>query len=189
MHTEALAAECSRRQTECNVAQAQLQAAVAQHDQLKSGVSQSTAAMANMQVDLLPQGLTTLSNVKVSGMCLLWSSISKDSSLTPPLCLQAQHASLQAALQDKEGSLQALQTRLQEAESKLEALKQSATKAMQAAEQRHAAVEERARLSEQVLTTPVTAGAKRHCHHLSCSAQKSTSDSVHCKSCIPQTFC
>lgn len=62
VHTEALAAECSRRQEECNVAQAQLQAAFAQNNQFKSQLLQSTAGMADAQVDLLPQGLITLSN-------------------------------------------------------------------------------------------------------------------------------
>lgn len=66
---------------------------------------------------------------------------------------------LQAALQEKEGSMQALRTRLHESQSKLEALEQSANAAMQAAEQRHAAVEERARLSEQVLPPLVLAWA------------------------------
>lgn len=63
VHTEALAAECSRRGEECNVTQAQLQAAFVQNEQLESELSQSAAAMANAQVDLLPQGLITLSNV------------------------------------------------------------------------------------------------------------------------------
>ena len=187
VHSEALAAECSRRQEECNVAHAQLQAALARNEQLDSELSQSAAAMANAQVALLPQGLMmAISNVILQGMCCGCGAASANKVLTLFLCLQAQHATLHAAFQDKEGSLQALQTRLQKAESKLEALEQSANKAMQAAEQRHAAVEERARLSEQVLHTPVIAGAKRHRCHMSCSAQKSTSDSVHE---IPQTHC
>ena len=68
VHTEALSAECSRRQEQCNVAQAQLQAAFAQNDQLKSQLSQSAAAMADAQVDLLPQGLIMLSNAMIQHM-------------------------------------------------------------------------------------------------------------------------
>ena len=177
VHTGALAAECSRRQEECNVTQAQLQAAFAQNEQLESELLQSAAAMANAQVALLSQGVKTLSSVMVQGMCLLWSSISKQG-LTPLLCLQAQHATLQAAFQDKEGSLQALQTRLQEAQTKLEALEQSANKAVQAAEQRNAAVEERARLSEQVLNTPVMAGQAKSV--ITCHAQHRRATQTQC---------
>lgn len=50
--------------------------------------------------------------------------------------------------------LQALQRKLQEAEGKLGALEQSGKAAAHAAQQRQAAVEERARLSDQVLELP-----------------------------------
>lgn len=55
LHTAALAAECSRRHEECNVAQAQLEAASAQNGQLQSELSQRAAALAHAQVDLLLQ--------------------------------------------------------------------------------------------------------------------------------------
>ena len=54
VHTEALASECSRRQEECNVAQAQLQAATAQNGQLESELSQSASAIADAKVSLQP---------------------------------------------------------------------------------------------------------------------------------------
>lgn len=96
---------------------------------------------------------------------------------------------LQAALQDKEGSMQALQTRLRESQSKLEALEQSANAAMMAAEQRHAAVEERARLSEQVLTPLVPAWAL--CMVITCTptvpGDSVTSNSVYSASLGKQT--
>ena len=50
--------------------------------------------------------------------------------------------------------LQALQAKLQEAESKLQALEQSGKATAHAAQQRQVAVEERARLSEQVRQLP-----------------------------------
>lgn len=68
LHTAALAAECSRRHEECNVAQAQLEAASAQNKQLKSELLQSAAALANAQVDLLPQGLMMLGTVLSQGV-------------------------------------------------------------------------------------------------------------------------
>lgn len=149
VNTEALAAECSRRQEECNVAQAQLQAATAQNGQLESELSQSASAIADVKVSLQPPRHV---DVVESGDFKLHGSATQQTRSDLATLLQAQHATLQAALQDKEGSVQALQTSLHEAQSKLEALEQSAKEAVQAAQHRHAAVEERARLSEQVLS-------------------------------------
>ena len=64
--------------------------------------------------------------------------------------LQNQQVELLASLQDKETLLHDLQTKLQESEAKLLAAEKSALEALHAAEQRYIAVEERARLSEQV---------------------------------------
>ena len=64
--------------------------------------------------------------------------------------LQNQHIELQASLQDKETLLHDSLTKLKGSEAKLLAAEKSALEALHAAEQRHIAVEERARLSEQV---------------------------------------
>ena len=50
VHIEALTAECKRRQEECNVAQAQLQAADEHNTQLATRLSHSNAASAKLQV-------------------------------------------------------------------------------------------------------------------------------------------
>ena len=64
--------------------------------------------------------------------------------------MQKQNAGSQADVQDKETLLLKSQTNLQEIQKRLAAAEQSASQALHAAEQRHVAVEERARLSEQV---------------------------------------
>lgn len=66
------------------------------------------------------------------------------------LDLQNQQVELLASLRDKDALLHDSQTKLQESEAKLSAAEKSALEALHAAEQRHIAVEERARLSEQV---------------------------------------
>lgn len=70
VHTAALAAECSRRHEECNVAQAQLEAASAQNGQLESQLMQSAAALASAQVDLLLQRPMML-GIVLSPRCVL----------------------------------------------------------------------------------------------------------------------
>lgn len=52
VHIEALTAECSRRQEDVNVAQAQLKAASEQNAQLVIELSQSSTALATAQVGL-----------------------------------------------------------------------------------------------------------------------------------------
>ena len=64
--------------------------------------------------------------------------------------LQDKHRGLQAELQSKEGLLGELQSQLQQVQGKLAASEQAAAQAAHTAERQHAAVEERARLAEQV---------------------------------------
>ncbi|DBA74232.1 TPA: hypothetical protein ACH3X1_011022 [Trebouxia sp. C0004] len=111
VHIEALTAECSRRQEQCNSLHGEMLAARAQNAQLETRLTDSAASSAG---------------------------------------LQDQQVELLASLQDKETLLHDSQTKLQESEAKLLAAEKSALEALHAAEQRYIAVEERARLSEQV---------------------------------------
>jgi len=70
--------------------------------------------------------------------------------VTFSFALQIQQVELLASLQDKEALLHETQSKLQKSEAKLFAAEKSALEALHAAGQRHIAVEERARLSEQV---------------------------------------
>ena len=66
--------------------------------------------------------------------------------------------SMQKTLEEKESLLAKLETRLQEVQDKALRADKAAAASMSSIQQRHAAVEERARLAEQVLAPP-------HLHH------------------------
>ena len=64
--------------------------------------------------------------------------------------LQNKHRGLKAELQSKGGLLCEARSQLQQVQGKLAATEQAAAQAAHTAERQHAAVEERARLAEQV---------------------------------------
>ena len=145
VHIEALTAECSRRQEQCNSLHGEILTARAQNAQLETRVTDNAASSTGLQVtSIVSRGCCCMPRFSPS------PSLDNTSIENFSFALQNQHIELLASLQDKETLLHDLQTKLQGCEAKLLAAEKSALEALHAAEQRHIAVEERARLSEQV---------------------------------------